>query len=71
MKNKFAELINMVYPMLISLFIFCFVSAFVKGELLEPLQLTLAILSVVFGLIFVIGLVFYIISLFKKKNQIQ
>lgn len=60
---------SMVYPMLISLFIFSFVSAFVKDSSLEPLQLISALLALIFGLLFVIGFICKIIYALKNKNN--
>lgn len=60
---------SMVYPMLISLFLFCFVSAFVEGGSLEPLQLISAILTFIFGVLFIIGFILNIVSSIKNKNN--
>lgn len=60
-------MISMVYPMLISLFLFCFVSVSVV-EGLEPLQLISAILTLIFGVLFIIGFILNIVSSIKKNN---
>lgn len=69
MKKNSNIFINMVYPMLISLFLYCFTTAFVKNSSLESLQLISIILTFVFGIMFVIGLIFEIIHLFKSRKE--
>lgn len=69
--KKISEIfINMVYPMLISFFIFCFVEAFVKTNC-ETLELTSCLFSIFFGTLFVIGLVLTIVGacINKRKNN--
>ncbi|MDE7263120.1 MAG: hypothetical protein K2N64_00480 [Anaeroplasmataceae bacterium] len=69
MKRIIDTFLQMVYPTLISLFIFVFTAAFVKDNSLEPLQLISAVLSIVFGLIFLIGFVMNIIYSLKHKIE--
>lgn len=61
--------VNMVYPMLLSLFLFYFATAFVTGEDLEPLQVIAAILTVFFGILFLIGLIFEIVHFFTDRKE--
>ncbi len=69
MKKSFNAFTNMVYPMLISLFLFCFVDAFITGESHEALQLITAILTIIFGLLFVIGFIYDMVCLLKKRKD--
>ena len=69
MKNIMEIFLNMVYPSLIALCIFAFTSAFVEGDMLEPLQLISAILSLIFGLVFIIGFIMKIIYSLKENKE--
>lgn len=69
MKNIIETFLKMVYPSLISLFIFAFTSAFVDGNDLEPLQLISAILFLVFGLVFIIGFIMKIMYSLKGNKE--
>lgn len=69
MKNIIETFLKMVYPSLISLFIFAFTSAFVDGNDLEPLQLISAILFLAFGLVFIIGFIMKIIYSLKGNKE--
>lgn len=59
--------ISMVYPFLISLFIFCFVDAFVKTYS-EELELFTSILMIVFGTLFIVGIILNIVWNVKNKK---
>lgn len=69
MKNIFKLFLNMVYPMLISLFLFIFSSAFVTGESLEPLQLTTCLFAIFFGVLFLIGFIGSVVTLIAEVNK--
>lgn len=68
MKGISKTLVGMVYPMLISLFMFCFVSAFVSGDDFETLQIVTLIFTMFFGFLFVIGFILNIIYNIKNKE---
>ncbi len=67
MKGLNKTFLSMVYPMLISLFMFCFVSAFVRDDL-ETLQIVTLIFTMFFGFLFVIGFVLNIIYNIKNNE---
>lgn len=69
MKNLFKTFINMVYPALISLFLFIFTTAFVSGEYLEILQVLTVISSILFGILFLSGIIGNSILLIKNKEK--
>lgn len=70
MKRKSCGLfVNMVYPMLLSLFLFYFATAFVTNEYLELLQVIAAILTAFFGVLFLIGLIFEIVHFFTDRKE--
>lgn len=69
MKKISEVFLQMIYPALISLFIFAFTDAFVSGSSLEPLQLISAVLCIIFGLIFIIGFVMNIIYNLKHNKE--
>ena len=69
MKKLNDVLINMVYPMLISLFIFVFAEGFVKGGYLEPIELVSILFTIFFGILFVVGFVLKIIEAIKDNSK--
>ncbi len=70
MKRIIEAFLQMIYPSLISLFIFVFTTAFVNGESLETLQLITAILSILFGFLFVIGFLLNIVyNSYNNKKE--
>lgn len=69
MKAIFKYLTGMVYPMLISLFLFIFTSSFLHGDFLEPMQALTMIMMVIFGVMFLVGLVGHIIFLNKETKK--
>lgn len=69
MKKIIDSFLKMIYPALISLFIFAFTTAFVKGDELEVLQLITALIAIAFGFIFLVGFVMNIIYSLKHENS--
>lgn len=69
MKKIIETSLQMIYPSLISLFIFAFTTAFVNGSEFEVLQVISILLTIVFGLIFLIGFVMNIVYNLKHKNN--
>lgn len=69
MKRIINSCLTMVYPSLISLFIFVFATAFVKGEKLEIIQLISFILSLLFGLIFLVFFIVNIVYSIRHKSD--
>lgn len=70
MKELFKLFTKGIYPALISLFLFIFTTSFVSGEYLESLQLITCITAVIFGIVFVVGVVvemFFAIKNSKNK----
>lgn len=68
MKKIIDSFLKMIYPALISLFIFAFTTDFVKGDELEVLQLITALIAIAFGFIFLVGFVMNIIYSLKHEN---
>lgn len=67
MKKLIDMLLSMVYPALISLFIFVFVDTFTLSDNRQLLQLISALCGDIFGLMFVAGLVLNVIYIIKHK----
>ncbi len=69
MMEKLAKtFISMVYPLLISFFIFCFVDAFVTYDL-EALQIIAILFMILFGILFIIGFILTIVCVFKERKN--
>lgn len=69
MKELFKLLTKAIYPALLSLFLFIFTTAFVKGEYLEVLELMTAGSTALFGVAFVVGVIGQIVLALKKHNE--
>lgn len=72
MKRIINMFLNLIYPALISLFLFCFTKAFiVERDFREPLLVVTAILAIVLGGLFVTGFIWNIVYSIKHKNDIE
>ena len=69
MKRIINMLLGMIYPALIFLFILCFAEAFIFDSYFrEPLQIVTAILTIIFGALFVAGFIWNIVYTIKHKD---
>lgn len=70
MKRIINMLLGMVYPMLISLFIYGFAEAFIsERDFREPLQTATVIMAIVFGAMFIAGVIWNIVYSVKHKDE--
>lgn len=69
MKKSFNTFIHMLYLLMISLFLMCFVEAFVEGQSLESLQLVTMLMTILFGILAVLGLIYDVVYIVKDKKE--
>lgn len=69
MKKLANTFLNMMYPMLISLFLFIFSESFLNGGSREVLQAITAILAVFFGILFLVGFISTIVCAIKSRES--
>ncbi len=71
MKKSFNTFIHMLYLLMISLFLRCFVEAFVEGAFYESLLSITGIMTIIFGILAALGLIYDFVYMIKdiKENK--
>jgi len=68
MKRNIDFLLSMIYPFLITLFIYCYTETNLKGFDYQPLMISEVMLMTVFGILFIIGVILNIRYSLKNKE---